>query len=132
MSKKFKIIGINDDQTTCDICGKRELTKVVWFEEIATGETFAAGVVCASRAQGKTVGQVNREIRAYEDGQYKKARSETKELRKAYHAMLDNAPSGDLKTRLDYINSSHEKNVFYAACEIAAAKYGVELRRLHH
>ena len=132
MSKRLKIVGINDDQTTCDICGKAELTRVVWFEDLENGEVFAAGVVCASKVQGKTVGQINREIKDYKDYQLKCAREATRALRKAYHAMLDSAPRGDIKARLDYINASQEKIAFYAACEDAANKYNVEAMRLHH
>lgn len=55
--KKYLVKGINDDVTTCDICGKKGLKKVVWLSELdADGNdncnVFAAGVNCAAKLLG--------------------------------------------------------------------------------
>jgi hypothetical protein len=47
------ILGINGDQDFCDVCGKVELSKVVWLENTETGEIKAAGTTCAARMLGR-------------------------------------------------------------------------------
>lgn len=48
----FKIIGITDETTVCECCGKSNLKKVVVMENIDTGEIVRYGVDCAARARG--------------------------------------------------------------------------------
>ena len=45
-----KIIGINDDQDSCDCCGKTGLKKVVWLEDSETLAIAAYGSTCAAKA----------------------------------------------------------------------------------
>jgi len=49
----WQILGINGDQDFCDVCGKVELSKVVWLENTETGEIKAAGTTCAARMLGR-------------------------------------------------------------------------------
>jgi hypothetical protein len=48
----FKMIGITDETTVCECCGKTNLKKVVVLENINTGEIVRYGVDCAAKAQG--------------------------------------------------------------------------------
>ena len=47
----WKVIGINDDQSTCDVCGKEELKRVVWLENCETQSVVATGTTCAAKLQ---------------------------------------------------------------------------------
>lgn len=45
-----KVLGINDEQTSCDHCGRKNLKKTVILE--MSGEIVRYGVACAARALG--------------------------------------------------------------------------------
>ena len=44
----YQVLGINDDQTTCDHCGKINLKKVVWLKD-ENGTISAVGETCAHK-----------------------------------------------------------------------------------
>ena len=46
---KYRILGINDEQTSCDHCGKQNLKKVVWLENIEDEQIMAVGTTCAGK-----------------------------------------------------------------------------------
>lgn len=48
----FKVIGITDETSVCECCGKSNLKKVVVLENINTGEIVRYGVDCAAKARG--------------------------------------------------------------------------------
>lgn len=48
----FKIIGITDETTVCETCGKTNLKKVVVLENLDTGEIVRYGTDCAAKAMG--------------------------------------------------------------------------------
>ena len=54
-TKEWHIIGINDDETVCALCGKENLKRVVWIENYETGEIMAVGTTCVSKMLGITV-----------------------------------------------------------------------------
>lgn len=45
--KMIKVIGVNDEESFCECCGKEGLQKVVWLENTETGEIKHFGVICA-------------------------------------------------------------------------------------
>lgn len=45
---KFKVLGVNDDQSFCECCGKQGLARVVWIENLETGKIQHFGTVCAA------------------------------------------------------------------------------------
>ncbi|EKY4113655.1 TPA: hypothetical protein ACGW3M_001005 [Pseudomonas aeruginosa] len=50
---RYKLLGINDDKSFCECCGKKGLKKVVWIEDTETGEIRHFGTTCAmSPAKG--------------------------------------------------------------------------------
>lgn len=53
MPTEFKILGINDDQDTCQKCGKTHLKRVVWMVELTedgewAGDPIHVGTSCAA------------------------------------------------------------------------------------
>lgn len=44
---RFKVLGINDDRSFCECCGKDMLKKVVWIEDTETGDVRHFGTTCA-------------------------------------------------------------------------------------
>lgn len=51
---KYAVLGVNQDQDVCDVCGKVGLKKVVWFSELNSqgekvGNPFCTGVDCAAK-----------------------------------------------------------------------------------
>lgn len=47
-AKRFKVLGVNDDDDTCECCGKKGLKKVVWIEDTETGSVQHFGLICAA------------------------------------------------------------------------------------
>lgn len=126
MAKRYKVIGTNDDQTWCDICGKTELKRVVWFEDLETGEILAAGTTCAAKVQGKKTKDVEKEVSDFEKSQLKAAKEEMLPFNRTDYEMMKRAPSGvPLKERLAFINSSIERIEWKEAGERIAKKYNV-------
>ena len=60
-----KALGITDERTSCDCCGKSNLKCTVAME-LDGGEIVYYGRTCASRNTGKTSRQINAEVRAEE------------------------------------------------------------------
>lgn len=55
---KYAVLGVNQDQDVCDVCGKTNLKKVVWFSELNSqgekvGNPFCTGVDCAAKLMMK-------------------------------------------------------------------------------
>jgi len=48
MANRFKVLGINDDKSFCECCGKDGLQRVVWIEDTETGEIKHFGTTCAA------------------------------------------------------------------------------------
>lgn len=44
---RFLVRGINDDKSFCECCGKSGLQRVVWIEDLETGEIKHFGTSCA-------------------------------------------------------------------------------------
>lgn len=51
MSKRIKVLGINDDRDTCQCCGRAGLKRVVWLS-IDSGEPVHYGTSCAALTAG--------------------------------------------------------------------------------
>ena len=133
MSKRFKVIGTNDDQTWCDICGKTELKRVVWFEDLETGEVLAAGTTCAAKVQGKKTKDIEKEVNDFRKAQLNAAREEMRPFDSAMSEMLKRAPSGvPFNERLAFINSSAELAAFKEARERIEKKYNLEKNQIGH
>jgi hypothetical protein len=51
MQKRIKVLGINDDRSSCQCCGREGLKRVVWLE-IDGGEPVHYGTSCAALVAG--------------------------------------------------------------------------------
>lgn len=47
--KKYKVNGCTDETTTCELCGKKNLKRVVSLENIDTNEEIHVGCDCAGK-----------------------------------------------------------------------------------
>jgi hypothetical protein len=72
--KKYKILGFNDDQCSCDICGKEELKGTYAIECLSSGEIIRAGSICGAKMAGWTTKELV--------SKYKKAEKEIIEAAK--------------------------------------------------
>lgn len=48
MESRYKVVGVNDDKDFCECCGKKDLKRVVWIEDIETQEIKHFGTSCAA------------------------------------------------------------------------------------
>jgi hypothetical protein len=66
---RFVVRGINDDKSFCECCGKSGLQRVVWIEDMDTGEVKHFGTVCAlNPAKGfDCVAEIKSAIKAAKD-----------------------------------------------------------------
>lgn len=66
---RFVVRGINDDKSFCECCGKSGLQRVVWIEDMETGEVKHFGTVCATKpAKGfDCVAEIKSAIKAAKD-----------------------------------------------------------------
>lgn len=46
---RFLVRGINDDKSFCECCGKSGLQRVVWIEDMETGDVKHFGTSCAMK-----------------------------------------------------------------------------------
>lgn len=88
---KYKILGFNDDQCECDICGKQELKGTYAIENLMTGEIFRAGSSCGAKMARWTVKEL---VSKYKQGEREKLDAAKKEYTNsyeflAYHNALD-------------------------------------------
>ncbi len=69
MANRFQVRGINDDKSFCECCGKSGLQRVVWIEDMETGEIKHFGTVCALKpAKGfDCVAEIKSAIKAAKD-----------------------------------------------------------------
>lgn len=115
---KYKILGFNDDQCECDVCGKQELKGTYAMEVVATGEIFRAGSTCGAKMSGWTTKEF---ATKYKLGQKENIENAKKELResseyKAYNEGLDflNKESDELQRKLWNCPSQDERNALHS------------------
>lgn len=102
--KKYRILGFNDDQCSCDVCGKQELKGTYAMEDLSTGEIFRAGSSCGAKMAGWTTKEL---VAKYKLGEKENIETARKELRNsaeyiAYNNGLDflNKESDELQRKL--------------------------------
>lgn len=112
IENKFKILGFNDDECTCHVCGKQELKGTYVMEDLSSGEIFRAGSVCGSKMAGWTSKEL---VAKYKAGEKEKLTAAKKELHESadyinYEKALDflNKESDNLNA-LIYAESNQEK-----------------------
>lgn len=112
VGNKFKILGFNDDECTCHVCGKQELKGTYVIEDLSSGEIFRAGSVCGSKMAGWTSKEL---VAKYKTGEKEKLTAAKKELRESaeyinYNNALDFLDKeSDNLNALIYSESNQEK-----------------------
>ena len=72
---RFKVLGINDEQDSCQCCSKTGLKRVVWIEDTETGDIQHFGTSCA-QSPNKAFGlksEISKAIREFEAEKKRKA-----------------------------------------------------------
>lgn len=90
IENKFKLLGFNDDECECHICGRIELKGTYAIEDLSTGVIFRAGSVCGSKMSGWTTKELVIKLNLLEKQN------------------KDNAYN-ELKSSIEYIN--HDKKI---------------------
>lgn len=62
----YKIVGISDDQDTCECCGKTGLKRVVYLENLDTQCVMAYGTTCAAKTRKISTTYQKAEERSFE------------------------------------------------------------------
>ena len=111
--KKYRILGFNDDQCSCDICGKQELKGTYAMEDLSTGEIFRAGSSCGAKMAGWTIKEL---VAKYKSGEKENLEAAKKEFRQsaeyiAYSKGLDflNKESDKLQRKIFELNTTEER-----------------------
>lgn len=60
----WKLVGINDDSTECDVCGRIELKSTMHLVA-EDGSELRAGSSCGARKLGTTTKRMNDKVKAY-------------------------------------------------------------------
>jgi hypothetical protein len=74
--QKYKILGFNDDQCSCDICGKDELKGTYAIEYLLSGEIIRAGSTCGAKMAGWTTKQLIAKYKQAEKDNIEAAKNE--------------------------------------------------------
>ena len=116
--KKYRILGFNDDQCSCDVCGKQELKGTYAMEDLSTGEIFRAGSSCGAKMAGWTTKELVAKYKAGEKEILENARKEFRNSAEhiAYNDALDflNKESDELQRKLYNCSDENERKALYA------------------
>lgn len=83
INTRKKILGVNDDRDFCCCCGKEGLKRVVWIEDMETGEIRHFGTTCATKNSPALFGEIKDAIRSHDKELTEKARTELRARQKA-------------------------------------------------
>lgn len=118
IEKKYRILGFNDDQCDCDVCGKQELKGTYAMEDLSTGEIFRAGSTCGAKMAGWTSKEL---VAKYKAGEKEILENAKKEFRNsseyiAYTNCIDflNKESDELQRKLYNCNDENERKIIRA------------------
>lgn len=129
-----KIIGINDEQTSCDCCGREDLKKtvIVQFEDSDAVQRY--GVVCASKMLGRSADDLRKEANKAQRLLISSARIAARaeyaqcEARLAFVSAIEYANNNrsefpDYRARIDYLAPFSAAD--YAMSQQIKTKYNV-------
>ena len=128
--KKYQILGFNDEQCICDVCGKSELKGTYAIENTETGDIFRAGSTCGVKLMKVTSKEFRSEFKTVIAENTAKAREEWRNSNEAIEynnalAFMNKTPGFESPmVRLPYIKP------FSTALELKreqiSAKYNVK------
>lgn len=84
---KYKVLGFNDEQCECDVCGKQELKGTYAIENLSTGEIFRAGSSCGAKMAGWTVKELSSKLKESEKQNLDNAKKNCITLLNIFHTM---------------------------------------------
>ena len=126
MVSRYKVLGINDDKTYCQCCGRNGLKSVVWIEDTETDEVKHFGSTCAlSPKHGFDVDKEIKEAIKSEKDRLQAVWSLMLKEYKAQGGKMIQDQEMDRYGIMQYVGSSRVANMTaYLACEsIVLAKF---------
>lgn len=110
---KYKVLGFNDEQCECDVCGKQELKGTYAIENLSTGEIFRAGSSCGAKMAGWTAKELVLKLKESDKLNLDNAKAELRnsieyiEYEKAIEFL--NKESEDLEKKMRYCSDEDER-----------------------
>ena len=77
-TNRFKVLGVNDEQTECCCCGKTGLKRVVWIEDTEAGDIRHFGTSCAE-SPSKSFGlksEIQKAVRTFDAALLRRVRAD--------------------------------------------------------
>lgn len=63
---RYFLVAVNDEESTCAVCGRVELKRVMWIRDAEAGlEPFAVGTTCGAKLLGIPAAKVNTTVKNY-------------------------------------------------------------------
>ena len=109
---KYKVLGFNDDECECHICGRVELKGTYAIEDLSTGTIFRAGSSCGAKMAKWTTKELSLKLKLAEKENLQNAQSELKSSQEYinYNTALDKLnKDADLLYSKIYKETSQEK-----------------------
>lgn len=93
IQKRYTLKAVNDEETTCCVCGKVELKRVMWIAELnedgeEMGEPFHCGTTCGAKLMQQKISVVSRVVKSF-DAKVSLMRSELKRQKENELGMRD-------------------------------------------
>jgi len=127
----FQVLGITDEVTVCDCCGKSPLKSTYIVQMIESGEILHYGSTCVCRNTGKPLRIVKAEIQGAEAAKLEAARIEWERNpeRVAMESRISEAHRRNLPPGMEFARFVNSAPAGEAKAEIAA-RHGVPVWRL--
>lgn len=122
--RKFRVLGITDERTSCDCCGKNPLKSTTAVEMLDTGEIQYYGSTCVTRNTGLTAKQVKDELAAAERAKVEAARAEyaTHPARAAMDARIAEAHAANIQPGAPFMAYVKDAHLAAQAAQTAIAE----------
>lgn len=64
---RYFLVAVNDEESTCAVCGRVELKRVMWIRDAEAGlEPFAVGTTCGAKLLGIPNAKVNTVVKNFD------------------------------------------------------------------
>lgn len=133
MNKRYEILAINDEQSTCVVCGKIELKRVVWMKDQETGEILHVGTSCAANLQKISVKAQKQQEKDFEAQVLQQAKEELnpfKQAKQEADKKADQDSAGLMGVEKAKYYRHEAGKAYHEAMKAIAAKYNVSIFQL--